>query len=695
MKKMVKKRLPGTFIRVLSFVPLINWISLLYIGVINNSTISIACGIIYGFLTFVNSTLAPYIWLIGIIHYIFIYRWVDKHLDNSQSQQNNTTSLISQQSQQCCSTLTTPQQSPQNLPFNPQQEQQNHTVDTTNVQPIFNNTISDFSDVTISGKEEQKQTIPTEISPQQIYSSDYSGNKFIQDMHTYANKEEAIAQFEPFSAYWPTYSNMNHRQQTWYFYWRSQVRNGNYPDTDISYIFIHVYELLNGVGWEVPQNGYEQITKLWSEYQERFPKLNYYLFDWAFDFAQLYNLEHDLSLYSKYLPVHPSPKIDILIEKHSEEVPLKLTFSLIDVLCDYSLVNSKFYQDGHQSLMQEAIPRIISLADAALRKKTNKGILSTYGPNRTKKQQYYLFQCAIHPEANNETLISVKAYSSNQRLREYINQLVRYSENVLRTLYNCRGRLRGVTLDEEMSKLIKSFLTKEYNPIPLNNTLIEKNKLTLNFDSINELREQSNAVRIALQVDEPNTIMSKELLTDIKEVTAIYISLTSEAQQVLTHLYKSNWTCEQITVAEPLTSEINKLAERYIGCDLLVKENNIITVEEDYRDELDYIFNNSPQIPQKHVSSTFDLSLLAPNMKEFIETLAPEQEEVLYIVLTQENPQDKLNQIAETYMTMPQIIVDDINETAIQVLGDIIIDAMGSNPQVLDEYAVSLKQSIA
>lgn len=37
-------------------------------------------------------------------------------------------------------------------------------------------------------------------------------------------------------------------------------------------------------------------------------------------------------------------------------------------------------------LMNEAIPRVVALADAALHKKDGKGILDKYGPNRPRKQ---------------------------------------------------------------------------------------------------------------------------------------------------------------------------------------------------------------------------------------------------------------------------------------------------------------------
>ncbi len=155
---------------------------------------------------------------------------------------------------------------------------------------------------------------------------------------------------------------------------------------------IHIYEILSGCGWKTANDGYLHLMKLWEAYRERFPKLDNYLFDWSHDFAHLHNLNYSIPEGSDLqLPSQPALR-DMLIERHREDKPLKLSFPLVDALCDYSIAGSKFYKDGNQMLMHDAIPRVVALADAALLKKKGKGILELYGPNRTRKQTYYMDQ---------------------------------------------------------------------------------------------------------------------------------------------------------------------------------------------------------------------------------------------------------------------------------------------------------------
>jgi len=659
------RKLPGKGFRILSFIPALNWVSLLYIGLINSSILNVICAVAYAVITFTVISLSPLMWIVGIVHYAVAYRNVKKQIIG------DTVKVTTQ----------------------------------TRTNPIHKNTsiANGFSDIVVSGEQEYKQSIPVKPS----YASEgfrvsvslenTSDTKFFKDVERNASREGKTAAFVPFMSYWPTYDSMNKAQQAWYFYWRSQIRQENYMDTDLSYIFVLIYELLSGIGWQDPQEGYQKLMQLWAAYQKKFPSLDRYLISWTFDFTQQYNLEYRLSDVDANPRLAPSVIKDILIARHAEDVPLKLHFSLIDALSDYSLVNSKFYKDGNQDLMHEAIPRVIALADAALRKNKQKGILDTYGPPRIKKQEYYAFTSAVCPQANKKMYVTVKDYSTYPELRAYIKELVRYGENTLRELRGCKGRLRGVTIDEETAKLVENFLKKEYGQQATQaNGSSKESKVILDHEKINERRKESDAVRAALDAEETTTPEKKALLTDIQEVTAIYTAISSSARSLLDRLEKSSWECSAAQGDEPLIAEINRLAERYLGCALLVAEASKIIAEDDYRDELEYIYQNQPATSSEgNGSKLFDSSVLTPEMKEFVDALVPVQQKALYVLIISENPQSDLETIAEEAFTMPQLLLDDINARALQLIGDIIVDAADQKPQILDEYIDLLKQSVA
>lgn len=711
----IKKKLPGTFVRIISFIPVLNWIALIILGKKCVHGISIILGIIYGVLTFVIPDIAAYIWIIAMLQYAVTRRKIEKRYRADRE-------LLNAEKRNELEVQPTGL-----LKKGVEREAEISKTDNKKSESLF-------SDIVVGGAEEEKLLIPpksvrinnnTELILQKnadrfslsevrekdglneetdkdiFYYGHSSKSKFIKDMRRFAEKTGKQVPFVPFMTYWPTYDNMEQSQKAWYFYWRTEVRNENYIDTGLSYIFVYIYELLSGIGWNDAKAGYDKLMVLWMKYRERYPKLDHYLFTWTFDFAWQHDLEYiEPNLNDVQLPYQQAIK-DILVDKHSEDRPLKLSFALVDSLCDYSLTGSKFYKDGHQLLMQEAIPRVISLVDASLLKKKNRGILSLYGPNRTRKQEYYLFQSAICPDANKKIDISVKAYTSSQKLRAYINEIVRFSENTLRAIYGCRGRLRGVTVEEETALLIEKFLKKEYSPL----TTEEKGGsagrvgIELNFNSIDELRSQSNAVRDALEVSE-STEGPKELLTDLEEVKALLETLSADAKGLIDELAKNKWEGVNDSNKAKLIDEINMQAAKYLACALLVLEQDLIVVEDDYRDELDYIYTNQPGLEKSQgqmcesANGFFTVEKLSDGLRYVIENLSLSQIEILYAVLTKESVREKLEKAAEETLSMPEIIIDEINDIAMQYLDDVLIDTLDDEPCVLEQYEEELKQAM-
>lgn len=583
-----------------------------------------------------------------------------------------------------------------------------------------------FSDMVVTGQEEKKQPIPirkttldtsetssfgvrfeTEIQEQEneqdftMSDIDLMDLAPLSDLDKCTDKVEETVEFVPFMRYWPTYSDMNKRQRAWYLYWRTQVENSNYLDTDLSYIFVYVYELLSGHGWEEASNGYERLMSLWLSYRERFPQLDNYLFQWIFDFAQKHQLEFTIpELYDLKIP-QQLEILNVLIDKYSNQKPLKLPFVLICSLCDYSITASKFYKDGNQQLMQQAIPRVVALADAKLQKETGKGLLATYGPKNATKRKHYVFQGAVCPDANTIIEFLVKGYTAGVKLRNYVNQLVRYSENVLRNLYGYRGRLRGVEVEAETAELIEQFLKKEYAPTkPEESNLPEKTEVKLNFKSIEVLRTQSNAVRKALEVSDED-LEQKELLTELPEVSAMFSALSESAKQLLNEFRIAGWESPVMEQKKILIAEINSAANRFIARSLIAIEHGYYIVEDDYRDELEYLYANNSKIAsvdsnqitkehnQKAIASSEQES--GQGLKQFVDALTDVQKQALGAILFFNDPQEMLQQLAEESLSMPEILIDEINDVATQFLDDIIIDAFDDTPSVLEQYVEELK----
>ncbi|HPT62172.1 MAG TPA: TerB N-terminal domain-containing protein [Bacillota bacterium] len=697
-----QKRLPGKVWRVVSFVPLLNWTALLYIGGLNLNIPRILCSIIYAAMIFARPDVYVASYVLSIVHYVVAHRSLKAEIDAVGEGASET--------------LTTQRDvidvAAQREPTGAVELYEEANVSLSD---------EDFSDAILPGDKERTQAIP--MQPVEDHSSSYiskptntSYEAFFEDMRKYANRTEETAQFVPFMTYWPTYSKMNAEQEAWYFYWRSQVRLGNYIHTDLSYIFVYIYEILSGIGWEVPQDGYRLLIDIWFKYRERFPKLDGYLIKWVFDFAWLHGLEPEIPFGDDLIHSIPEAALDRLIESHADDIPLRLPFPLIVALSDHNVLQSEFYTAGNQDLMRQMIPKIVTYADIQLREKLNKGILDEFDPDEAIQQEYRLYESAVCPQANLATVVALKPYARHRELREYITKLVMLAEDVLEQTKGYDAAERDAYLAIEIQELIESIVKSEsgYETRETDLAFVEEevteeerevvdergedsHQFTLDFDLVNALRKESEAVRVALQNDEGVLDVDKIPLTSLPEITAIYCRLSQATRDVLHVLRNSNWSCELDGKAEQLISEINNLADVYIGSPLLFQEDCIVFVHEQYRDELEHVCDDPPTITEGewHEEEFFDTSLLDSELREFVQSLRPEQKRVMYALLTLKNPEEEINAIADEYMTMPEILIDDINAVALQTVGDLIIDVTGEKPEFFHEYEVSLTPSIS
>ena len=78
---------------------------------------------------------------------------------------------------------------------------------------------------------------------------------------------------------------------------------------------------------------------------------------------------------------------------------------------------------------------------------------------------------------------------------------------------------------------------------------------------------------------------------------------------------------------------------------------------------------------------------------EFVAQLTYPELEVLKAIVQQENPNYTIKNIAESHITMPELLIDAINSRAIATLGDIIIEPGTDAPAIADpEYLQTVKK---
>jgi hypothetical protein len=468
-----------------------------------------------------------------------------------------------------------------------------------------------------------------------------------------AYKGDPAARFVPFQAYYSTYSQMAAGQLKFYFKWRNAVRSGETPRTDLSYIFVHVYELLHLIGAENALNAGQQLERLWIGYRGTFPKLDNYLVHWITDLyatevAQATALDFVQRAVDLGAGTGPDELLLITDKQWDGGKYAEMSNASLSLLVsDPRLGDNKFYRTNNtgsngDSWVDRAYREAFAITDAFFL--SQRGCTpreQTIATSGYRKISRVAFQGAVYDWKRKSVVLGKVAHISDTTpaVLAYRNA-VRYGENLLRKERHFAAKLRGITIEPGLAQALDThFATFIRSTRP-------KAKVTIDLSRARELAQESVDVRLRLLegVDEgaiaatmasdlpparaaaappaaesvpaeslvttaptPSEASAEHLavglLTDLAVVRTALSSLSAPARALVETLAAQGWESPREapalkaatsgTLIRPLVDEINEHAVDAIGDVLIVTEGDNLVVQEDFRDEVHWVLNGS------------------------------------------------------------------------------------------------------
>lgn len=117
---------------------------------------------------------------------------------------------------------------------------------------------------------------------------------FVHQAKLAADYEDDFAYEGTFQHYFPTYQAMDDRQLRGYFAWRTKARRGQLERTSLSFAFVRLYELLNGVGAPTPEAGLEALRSFVDAYRALDSRIDRYARMWLHDYVVYHGLDRSL-----------------------------------------------------------------------------------------------------------------------------------------------------------------------------------------------------------------------------------------------------------------------------------------------------------------------------------------------------------------------------------------------------------------
>lgn len=153
--------------------------------------------------------------------------------------------------------------------------------------------------------------------------------------------------------YYPTYESLSDQELRGYFSWRTRLRKGDIRKTSLSFVFLHIYELINQIGVASPEEGYDRLQALRKDYGALDDSILPYLDRWMVHYVVYFGLD------AKLLEELPRVRFDrsIAVLEAADSSSEQITAAVTELSPKW-LSRSKYYA-ANRADMDEVIARVM------------------------------------------------------------------------------------------------------------------------------------------------------------------------------------------------------------------------------------------------------------------------------------------------------------------------------------------------
>lgn len=454
--------------------------------------------------------------------------------------------------------------------------------------------------------------------------------RFREDAATYLSESGEECRYVPFFSYCPQYSQMNIAQKKYYFYFRSQMREGKAAKCDEGYFFLFIYEIINLPDLIPPEEGLKLLCSAWSLCRKELPRIDKYMIQWIVDYCLISRLPAPVAMLSGFLKT-------VLVTTDFREFFLGSpdvasdsgkVDAVIAYASNYNWRASRYFSGEVGDAMKEHIPAV---AANVLREAYENGSFFTL----SKELEHFSRDAFCGALCSTEVRAHIEAdyisLGDSPRLRDNMTYAVKYAENKVRAHFSVKSRLSVAGMDERLRARIDEYFSSVFvKPDGKKEPVPEYEKL---YDAPSKGISLERA-----QLIEESSWVSTRMLVDEEDSEIFDTEFTESLQQ----------TENERTEDESASDECDRAAER----------------QEDASDEM------GAEGDALDLFETEYLSLLADGDREAVRAL-----------LASSN-------------VMEDTIAERINEKALSVVGDVVLEDGGGGYHIIDDYTEDVTEWI-
>ena len=493
-----------------------------------------------------------------------------------------------------------------------------------------------------------------------------AGKAFVRQAEFAAAYEDDFPYEGEFRHYFPTYRCMTDEQLRGYFSWRTRVRHGDMRKTSLSFAFVHLYELINSIGPSgivAPEDGYAALREFCGSYGAIDDRILRYAGVWQRDYAVYHGLEAQAS--PAELARQEALKALMDLDEGARAIGDDELFASLERLSSYRIGRSRLMGEEGPLLRAAACDCWRALADyyRSHRKKTLfLHLFGSFAP-----RPYAMFGTALFwPRAPHE--------DAERRLGPL-------------ELYVCKGgrwtctSLHGpAAANREVGALLKTVDSKLRERLgfehPLKEAALPKYAMRIiekQIDALVAEREQRAAAEEQARIEAER----RRITIDFSKLSGI------RAEAAL--------SCEALLVDEERGADAEDRADAASGSRPPEEETAGETAA-----RADAPADGAAGTELSDHSAAIDRT--ATEDRDAADAAAPpfSPAEALYLRLLLEGaPADERRAALQAAGISEAMMIDAVNEKALDELGDVILEEGADGPEILEDYIEDVRGIMA
>lgn len=258
----------------------------------------------------------------------------------------------------------------------------------------------------------------------------------------------------PYFSYVPQYAHMNLSQMNYYRHLRENIRHGCYPDCDLAYIQLYIFEIINLPDVIPAEEGAEILAEIWMNYRRRHPRLDSFLCEWLADYCLIGGCALPKSVAPILHEIVPKAQFkEFYLNTIAGDSPDDLGRTVLEVSSDYDYRSGRYYRD-HEDAYNELIPRAVGLV---MRKAKEEG-RGIFAMDRVYKMTRDSYSGAIVSSGIKRRIdIEFLSFTRRADTRQIVTAIAKYAENKLRAVLGIKAKLGVDKMSPEDTAVIDAF----------------------------------------------------------------------------------------------------------------------------------------------------------------------------------------------------------------------------------------------